>query len=499
MAETPRSAGSKSGASLGVAALLVLVLTLAFAGAWLAGSALSTRGGGDVLAQLSPPVSKAPPPTPLGFEDIVARVKPAVFGVRAKVVDGSDSDEDTFLLGLGEQPSPPQHQEASRPTTSLGSGFFITSDGYAITSNHVIEHGTSIEIEADDGKTYPANLVGSDPQTDIALLKIDGGNDFKFVEISDQAPRIGEWVIAVGNPFGLGGTVTAGIVSARARDISAGSYSDFIQIDAPVNQGNSGGPTFDVTGKVIGVNSAIVSPTGGSVGIGFAIPAETVKTVAAELKDKGTVIRGWIGVHIQPITPEIADGLDLKQTTGALVTDSVPHTPAAGAGILAGDVIASLNGERLKDDRELMRKVSEIAPGTEVELGIIRQGKTKVLDLTTAQLPSPKSEPPASDEGVNAPKGNTDPAKLGLTLVPGKSLGPNAPQGVIVTEVDPDGIAAERGLQPGDVILDVSGNSVSQPSEVKKAMSDAHGKSRRNVIARVKTGDATRFVAIPVG
>jgi len=499
MTEMLNSARLKSGRLRRIAILFVVIPAFVIAGAWIAGSIVSAPGGGDVLVQLNPAVGKAPPPSHPGFEEVVDRVKPAVFGIRAKVIDQPPADDEGFLPGLGEQPNPPKDQEVPRPTLSQGSGFFISPDGYAITTNHVIDRGTEIEIETDDGANYPATLVGSDPQTDIALLKVDGGSGFRFVEIADKAPRIGEWVIAVGNPFGLGGTVTAGIVSARARDISPGGYNDFIQIDAPVNQGNSGGPTFDVTGKVIGVNSAIVTPTGGSVGIGFAIPAETVKSVAAQLRDKGTVIRAWIGVRIQSITPEIAEGLDLKAAQGALVTDPVPSGPAARAGILSGDVITSLDGEPLKDDRELVKKVSEMVPGTQVQLGIIRQGEDELVGLTLAQLPSPRNEAQVSDEGLNkAPDGSTDPSSLGLTLVPGKSLGPKT-EGVVVTEVDPDGIAAERGLQAGDVILEMAGDSVSQPSEVKKALREAHGKSKRNVIARVRSGDSTRFVAIPAG
>ena len=381
--------------------------------------------------------------------------KPAVFGIRELgkkcLVFGFFCND----LRAGEQPEPPQGKKLPRPSTSQGSGFFISSDGYAITTNHVIEHGASIEIEADNGKNYAAKLVASDPESDIALIKVDGGGEFEFVEIADTTPRIGEWVIAVGNPFGLGGTVTAGIVSARARDIGPGSYNDFIQIDAPVNQGNSGGPTFDVTGKVIGVNSAIVSPTGGSVGIGFAIPAETVKTVVAELKDKGTLRRGWVGVSIQPITPEIAEGPDLKETRGALVTEPLPHGPAARAGILPGDAITTLDGERLKDDRELARKVGDMAPGTKVELGIVRRGKAKIVAVTLGQLPNPGKQNRASDERRKQPELGTDPSGLGLTLVPGTILS-SSTEGVIVTDVDPDGIAAERGFQAGDVILDVA-------------------------------------------
>jgi serine protease Do len=496
MTEMPKIPPTKSVTWRRTATVIVIVSALILLGAWLAAPGISSREG-ELRAWLkSPAAGQLAPP---GFEQVVDRVKPAVFGIRAKVVDQPTADGEGFLPGLGEQPKPPKSQEVPRPVLSQGSGFFISPDGYAITTNHVIDRGTEIEIEMDDGTNHPAKVVGSDPQSDIALIKVDGGSGFQFVEIADNAPRIGEWVLAVGNPFGLGGTVTAGIVSARARDISPGGYNDFIQIDAPVNQGNSGGPTFDVTGKVIGVNSAIVSPTGGSVGIGFAIPAETVKSVAAQLKDKGTVIRAWIGVRIQPITPEIAEGLDLKQAQGALVTDPVPFSPAARAGILSGDVITSLDGEPVKDDRELVKKVSEMPPGTDVKLGIIRQGEGGLVNLTLAQLPSPRNEAGTSEEGLSqAPEGSTDPSSLGLTLAPGKSLGPKT-EGVVVTEVEPDGIAAERGLQAGDVILEVAGDSVSQPSEVKKALRDAHGKSKHNVIARVKSGDSTRFVAIPVG
>src|SRR4051794_27635851 len=233
-----------------------------------------------------------------------------------------------------------------------GSGFFISPDGYAVTNNHVVERGKSIEIQTDDNKTYTAKVVGTDPKTDLALLKIDGDN-FPYVRLGDKAPRVGDWVLAVGNPFGLGGTVTAGIVSARGRDIGAGPYDDFLQIDAPVNKGNSGGPTFNTEGSVIGVNTAIFSPSGGSVGIAFAIPAETVKTVVAQLKDKGKVARGWIGVQIQPVTKEIAESLGMKKPGGALVAEPQKDGPAAKAGIQSGDVITAVNDKPVADARDL--------------------------------------------------------------------------------------------------------------------------------------------------
>src|SRR5262249_31360883 len=219
--------------------------------------------------------------------------------------------------------------------TGQGSGFFISADGYAVTNNHVVDKAETVEVATDDGHTYSAKVIGADPRTDIALIKVDGRSDFPHVRFAEHAPRIGDWVLGVGNPFGLGGTVPAGIVSARGRDIGAGPYDDFIQIDAPVNRGNSGGPTFDVDGSVIGVNTAIFSPSGGSVGIAFAIPAETVKAVVTQLKEHGSVTRGWIGVQIQPVTAEIAETLNLKAAQGALVAEPQADGPAAKAGILA--------------------------------------------------------------------------------------------------------------------------------------------------------------------
>ena len=261
-----------------------------------------------------------------------------------------------------------------------GSGFFISADGYAVTNNHVVDKAESVEITTDDGKTYTAKVIGTDPKTDIALIKVEGRSDFPHVPLADKTPRIGDWVLAVGNPFGLGGTVTAGIVSARGRDIGAGPYDDFIQIDAPVNKGNSGGPTFDVDGNVIGVNTAIYSPSGGSVGIAFAIPADTVKTVVTQLKDKGTVTRGWIGVQIQPVNADIADSLGLKNAEGALVAEPQSDGPAVKAGIQSGDVIISVNGQPVKDARDLAKKISSLPPGSNVKLGVISKGAEKTVE-----------------------------------------------------------------------------------------------------------------------
>src|SRR5262249_33530590 len=258
-----------------------------------------------------------------------------------------------------------------------------------------------------------AKVIGTDPRTDLALIKVDGRSDFPYVTLSDKAPRIGDWVVAVGNPFGLGGTVTAGIVSARGRDIGSGPYDDYIQIDAPINKGNSGGRTFDMDGTVMGVNTAIYSPSGGSVGIGFDIPADTVKSVIAQLKDKGTVNRGWIGTQIQPVTADIAESLGMKGTEGALVSEPQANGPAAKAGILSGDVITAVDGHAVKDARDLGKQIGAMAPGTTAKLSVWRKGEEKSISLTLGELPKDREARAATPD--SAPQG-TDTPRLGLTL-----------------------------------------------------------------------------------
>jgi len=446
------------------------------------------------------------PQRPVGFADIVERVKPSVISVRVKIdrpanQDLSSDEElpfppgspfERFFKRFG-MPNMPQGHEV---ITGQGSGFFISRDGYAVTNNHVVQNADNVQVTTDDGKTYTAKVIGTDARTDLALIKIDG-NDFPFVKLSDAPPRVGDWVIAVGNPFGLGGTVTAGIVSARGRDIHAGPYDDFIQIDAPVNKGNSGGPTFDVDGNVIGVNTAIFSPSGGSVGIAFAIPAETVKSVVAQLRDKGSVTRGWIGVQIQSITPDIADSMGLKETSGALVSEPQKDSPAAKAGIQSGDVITAVDDTPIHDARELARKIGAMAPGTAVKLGMLHQGQGKTVTLTLGTLPKEK-------EAANEPNQRETPAdsevpKLGLTLAPGDHASGGDGNGVLVTAVAEGGVAADHGFQAGDVILDIGGKPVSTPADVRKSLVDARTAGKHTVLFRVKSGDGTKFVALPLG
>jgi serine protease Do len=458
---------------------------------------------------------------PVGFADIVEKVKPAVVSVRVKMdggprVSGFDgempfpkgSPMDRFFRQFGSpddgnQGNPGNQGRQGTPggrnmITGQGSGFFISADGFAVTNNHVVDKAQNVQVTADDGKIYEAKVIGTDARSDLALIKVEGRGDFPFVKFAEGNPRIGDWVLAVGNPFGLGGTVTAGIVSARGRDIGNGPYDDFIQIDAPVNKGNSGGPTFDVDGNVIGVNTAIFSPSGGSVGIAFAIPADTVKKVVAQLKDKGSVTRGWIGVQIQSVTPEIADSLGLKSVQGALVAEPQSGGPAAKAGIEAGDVITSVNGAALKDARELARQIGGLPPGTSVKLSILHKGVEKSVVLTLGQLPNER-EARAETGTTNDPAG-TDVPRLGLTLAPAGQVAGSGNEGVVVTNVDPNGVAADHGFKTGDVILDVGGKKVGNPGEVRDAIQNAQKDGKRTVLMRVKSGgEGTKFVALRLG
>ena len=445
---------------------------------------------------------------PIGFADIVAKVKPAVISVRVKMEAKGNSnlkdDEqeipfppnspfERFFKRFG-MPDQKSHPEV---ITGQGSGFFISSDGYAVTNNHVVQNAESVKVTTDDGKTYSAKVIGTDPRTDLALIKVDG-KDFPYVKLADATPRVGDWVLAVGNPFGLGGTVTAGIVSARGRDIGTGPYDDFIQIDAPVNKGNSGGPTFDVNGNVIGVNTAIYSPSGGSVGIAFAIPADTVDSVIKQLREKGSVTRGWIGVQIQPVTPDIADSMGLKEARGALVAEPQANSPAIKAGIKSGDVIISVNGKTMRDARQLARLIGTMAPGTTVTLGLIHNGEQNTVTLTLGTLPNEK-------EAANQPSQQKDRSseidvpKLGFSLAEADKVSGAGGKGVVVTAIAEGGIAADHGLQVGDVILDIGGKPVTTPEDVNTGLADARKEGKHTVLFRVKSGGDMKFVALPLG
>src|SRR6266568_968230 len=404
---------------------------------------------------------------PVGFADIVERVKPSVISVKINISeklakeDGANNNNDDspfqpgspmerFFRRFGGPDGMPQGRGGPRgggrgPVTGQGSGFFISPDGYAVTNNHVVDGADKVEVTTDDGKTYIAKVIGTDARTDVALIKVEGSSNFPFAKLSDGKPRIGDWVLAVGNPFGLGGTVTAGIVSASGRDIGNGPYDDFIQIDAPVNKGNSGGPAFNTEGEVMGVNTAIYSPSGGSVGIAFSIPASTVKNVVAQLKDKVSVSRGWIGVQIQPVTQDIADSLGLKRAEGALVADPQKDGPAAKAGVEAGDVITAVNGQSVKDARELARIIGGIAPGSTAKLDVLHKGKSKVVGLTLGQLPNAQEAKADIDADGKGSTHGTDVPRLGVTVAPAGKVDGAGKEGVVFMRGEPKGAASDRG------------------------------------------------------
>jgi serine protease Do len=466
----------------------------AAAAATISGAGLAEIAGGYAAA------AAAESSGPASFADVVDRVKGAVVSVKVKLSEvGEDEDEsrppsfpqggplERFFHRFG-MPRPDGPGGTPRdPASAQGSGFFISADGYVVTNNHVVEHASTVTITTDGGKALTARVIGTDPKTDLALLKVEGA-DFPAVRFAAKSPRVGDWVIAVGNPFGLGGTVTAGIVSARGRDIGSGPFDDFIQIDAPVNHGNSGGPAFNNEGEVVGVNTAIFSPSGGSVGIGFAIASDVVQSVVAQLKDHGAVARGWLGVEIQPLTPDLADSLGVKSEVGALVAKASPQSPAAQAGVKAGDVIVAINGESVASPRELARRIAAYGPKTSVSLTLSRDGQTQKLEVSLGAMPSDRAtvalaSPPAPAE--------TAFGKLGLRLEPLKG------GGVRIAGVVEGGLAAERGLAEGDVIVEAGGKAMEKPADVKTAFDEARNLGRKSVLLRVRSDQSVRFVALP--
>ncbi|MGH6728245.1 MAG: Do family serine endopeptidase [Pseudolabrys sp.] len=446
---------------------------------------------------------------PAGFADLVAKVKPAVISVRVKIeqtdnVTGMEQKESNnqippglqkFFQQFGMQGMPNGMPQGKQILTGEGSGFFISPDGYAVTNNHVVDHAKTVQVKTDDGTIYKAKVIGTDPKTDLALIKVESNKTFAYVKFAEHEPRVGDWVVAVGNPFGLGGTVTAGIVSARGRDIGAGPYDDYIQIDAPINKGNSGGPAFNENGNVIGSNTAIFSPSGGSVGIGFDIPAQTAKMVVAQLKEHGYVNRAWLGVQIQPVTAGIAESLGLKRAEGAIVDQPQPASPAAKAGIEAGDVITAVNSKPVKDSRELAQTIGMMAPGTSVKLTLLHNGEMKVMDLTLGKMPGERT----AKAETNSQGSKSGVTHLGLSLAPAADVAGAGGKGVAVVGVDPDGPAAEHGMQTGDIILDVSGKQVANVGDVRNAIKEARTNGKHDVLMRVKTAKGTMFVALPTG
>ncbi|KQV63847.1 Do family serine endopeptidase [Rhizobium sp. Root1220] len=393
----------------------------------------------------------------------------------------------------------PQDGKGRLRPVAQGSGFFISDDGYIVTNNHVVSDGAAFVAVMNDGTELDAKLIGKDPRTDLAVLKVDGkGRKFTYVNwADDNNVRVGDWVVAVGNPFGLGGTVTAGIVSARGRDIGSGPYDDYLQVDAAVNRGNSGGPTFNLNGEVVGINTAIFSPSGGSVGIAFAIPASTAKDVVADLMKDGQVSRGYLGVQIQPVTKDIADSLGLSEASGALVVSAQAGTPGEKAGMKAGDVVTAVNGETVKDARDLSRRIGAMTPGKKVELSIWRSGKAQPLTVELGTLPAEQKDALA-DDGDQAPDAQapaTDKAlaDLGLTVSPSDDG-----KGIQITGIDPDSDAADKGIKEGEKITSVNNQEVSSSEEVVKVINQAKKDGRTRALFQIQSKDGSRFVALPI-
>jgi serine protease Do len=477
----------------------VAVASLAVAGAF-GGTALT----GSHVAQAAAVSTADLPQNAPSFAPLIDRVKAAVVSVKVKIADENGDAQSLsgqmdnlppeiqkFFKQFGGQPNGGGAPEGHHPMmTGLGSGFFISADGYIVTNNHVVDHAKSVSITTSEGKTLDAKVVGTDPKTDLALLKVEQSGDYPFVALAKEMPHIGDWVVAIGNPYGLGGTVTAGIISAEGRDIGDGPYDRFLQIDAPINRGNSGGPTFNMKGEVVGVNTAIYSPSGGSVGIGFAIPSTTVDSVVTALEHGGVVPRGYLGVNIQPMTHDMADSMGLKSDKGAIVVEAVPGTPAAEAGIKAGDVITKLNDQAVEDAGDLTRRIGSFKPDAKVQLTYMRNGSEKTAEITLADQ---KNEKVAKAGAQSEDKG----AQLGIQIAPAKDVAGAGDKGVAIVGVDPNGTAAEQGLAAGNVILDVSGKPVSTPEDVKSGIATAKTQGKKAVLMRIQTADGARFVAVP--
>ena len=487
------------------------------------------------LLTASPAVARG---TPDSFADLAAVLLPAVVNISSSETvkgDASDNDDDA----PPDSPFPPgspfekffhdfmnRHHKggsgsdddsgsgddsgnAPRKMQSLGSGFIIDPSGLIVTNNHVIAGADEITVTLQDNTVLKATLVGHDDRTDLALLQVHPDHKLPSVAFGDSDhSRVGDWVLAIGNPFGLGGTVTAGIVSARGRDIQQGPYDDFIQTDAPINRGNSGGPLFDMDGHVVGINTAIYSPSGGSIGIGFSIPSNEAKLVVDQLHQYGRTRRGWIGVRVQAVTPDIADSLNLKPADGALVAGVDAKGPAATAKLHNGDVILSFNGVPVHEMRTLPRVVAETSIDTHVPVVVWRDGKRQTLSLVVAELPDDLAVKPAAAKATPPkprPKGGEPIAGLGLSLAPiddalrqKYSIGASQ-KGVVVVAVDKDGAAADRGIKPGDVLVQVQQVEATTPGAVQMAIAQARQDHRASVLILLQDQDGTRYVPMPLG
>ena len=456
------------------------------------------------LAPASPSMARAAPDS---FADLADMVSPAVVNITTSTTIAAPTDggpivpegspfEDFFKrFGNPNAPRGPQRSNA------LGSGFVISEDGYIVTNNHVIEGADEISIEFFSGKTLDAKLIGTDPKTDIALLKVESDAPLPFVNFGDSnVMRVGDWVMAMGNPLGQGFSVSAGIVSARNRELS-GTYDDFIQTDAAINRGNSGGPLFNMDGQVIGVNTAILSPNGGSIGIGFSMASNVVAKVVQQLKDFGETRRGWLGVRIQDVTPDVAEAMGLKDPKGALVTD-VPDGPAKDGGVLSGDVIVGFEGTAISDTRDLVRRVADADVGKAVRLEVLREGKTQTLLVTLGRREEAEAtETAAAGEDPVTPESKD---VLGMTLgvLGADQLSdlnlPQGTEGLVVTGLDETGEAYDKGVRAGDVITEAGQQKVASIADLEARISEAKDAGRKSLLLLIRRGADPRFVALSV-
>ncbi len=472
----------------------VLAATL-LAGSILAGGfAVST-----VQAAPAPePLQLAPVVNQAGFAELAAKVRPAVVNIATLEMPHQTDMHDMPALPPGSPFADMfkqffNHRNA-RPEHALGSGFLIDPAGFIVTNNHVVDEAHKITVTLDDGTNYPAKVVGRDAKTDLALLKVEAKKPLPFVAFGDSdKEQVGDWVIAVGNPFGLGGSVTAGIISAHGRNINEGPYDDFLQIDAPINPGNSGGPLFNQSGQVIGIDTAIYSPNGGSVGIGFAIPSRIVAKVVDALREHCQVDRGWLGVQMQPLTPSLAKAVGRTQDDGILVSDVLADSPALHAGLKQGDVITAFDGKPIKTPRDLALAVADVAAGKTVPMAVWRDGHEQTVDVTVGT--QAKEETVAKNDESGA-------GPLGMALEP---LSPeartelglsNAVKGVVVTQVTPGSRADDSGIQPGDVIVRIGDTPVTSPNQAATRIHQAEAAKKEAVPLLVTRDGTTYYIAL---